>query len=698
MNTRCLLVCPSGVGHGAISVGSGIQRFYDRQGVSAKLFQPINYGKQLVKNPRCEQVSVPHMTKLISNDELDVCLEKIVANYNRAIAEHKPDIAIVVGLKTRTDTSYADRFNAGLARALGAKVILVGNHSGRDLDDLQYRVHMASKLYGGAASGRILGGIMNRWGIPRDEDGNPRHDLLHIEPEPVPTREELLAGAPILSKDVPLLGLIPWDKSLIAGRVSDVQSLLGASYIHEGAANRRRVNDIIVAARNAGNIDVLRYGTLVVTPGDRDDVVLAAAMAEMSDTPTAGLLLTGGYRPTASTMRLIEPALERGLPVLSTDLQTYDATTRIPNLSPNTPLDDIERQNAVADFMADQLDHDRLMSVVTGDIDRRLSPAAFRHGLVEKASANIQRIVLPEGDEPRTIQAAIACAERGIAKPILIGNRERIESIAQSYNLSIGDGIEVLEPEEHREDYVEQFVELRKHKGMNEVRARQLLEDNVVLGTMMLQQGHVDGLVSGAVHTTASTILPALQLIKTKPTASLVSSCFFMCLPDQVAVYADCAVNPDPTAAELADIAIQSADSARSFGIPPKVAMISYSTGTSGSGADVDKVREATRLAQEKRPDLEIDGPLQFDAATTPTVAASKAPNSPVAGQATVLVFPDLNTGNTTYKAVQRSAKVISIGPMLQGMNKPVNDLSRGALVEDIIFTIALTAIQAVED
>ena len=256
-------------------------------------------------------------------------------------------------------------------------------------------------------------------------------------------------------------------------------------------------------------------------------------------------------------------------------------------------------------------------------------------------------------------------------------------------------GVEILDPITCREKYVAPMVELRKAKGLTEVVAREQLEDNVVLATMMLEQSEVDGLVSGAVHTTANTIRPALQLIKTAPGSNLVSSIFFMLLPDQVLVYGDCAINPDPNASQLADIAIQSADSAKAFGIEPRVAMISYSTGSSGQGSDVDKVREATKIAQERRPDLIIDGPLQYDAAIMENVAKSKAPNSPVAGKATVFVFPDLNTGNTTYKAVQRSANLISIGPMLQGMRKPVNDLSRGALVDDIVYTIALTAIQA---
>jgi len=304
-------------------------------------------------------------------------------------------------------------------------------------------------------------------------------------------------------------------------------------------------------------------------------------------------------------------------------------------------------------------------------------------------------IVLPEGNEPRTVKAAVICAERGIARCVLLGNTKEIALIAKNQGVMLNDNATLCDPELIRQDYVDRLVELRRHKGMTEIIAEEQLQDNVVLGTLMLEMGHVDGLVSGAEHTTANTIRPPMQLIKTAPGCNLVSSIFFMCLPEQVLIYGDCAINPDPDAEQLADIAIQSADSASAFGIPPRVAMISYSTGGSGKGADVEKVRKATLIAREKRPDLLIDGPLQYDAAVMESVARSKAPGSTVAGQATVFIFPDLNTGNTTYKAVQRSADVISIGPMLQGMRKPVNDLSRGALVDDIVFTIALTAIQA---
>ena len=326
---------------------------------------------------------------------------------------------------------------------------------------------------------------------------------------------------------------------------------------------------------------------------------------------------------------------------------------------------------------------------------KRLSPAQFRYNLIDFARKADMRIVLPEGAEPRTVAAAAICHEKGIARCVLLATREEVEAVAKERGISLPDSLEIIDPATLVEQYVEPMCELRKSKGLTPEDARKQLQDTVVLGTMMMAQNDVDGLVSGAVHTTANTIRPALQLIKTAPGASLVSSVFFMLLPNQVLAFADCAVNPNPTPEQLADIAIQSADSAKAFGIDPKVAMISYSTINSGSGSDVDAVIEATKLAKEKRPDLAIEGPLQYDAATVPSIGKSKAPGSAVAGQATVLVFPDLNTGNCTYKAVQRSANVLSVGPLLQGLRKPVNDLSRGALIEDIVFTIALTAVQA---
>lgn len=329
--------------------------------------------------------------------------------------------------------------------------------------------------------------------------------------------------------------------------------------------------------------------------------------------------------------------------------------------------------------------------------ERKISQAEFRASLLVRAGANLKRIVLPEGTEPRTIEAAILAYERKIAIPVLLGNRKEIENVAESKNLKIPEGLEIIEVnEESGKKYIPTLVELRKAKGMTEELATSLLKDSVWLGTMMLKMGEVDGLVSGAVHSTADTVRPALQIIKTAKGVKSISSVFFMCLPSETLVYGDCAITPNPDAETLATIAAQSNDTAKAFGLPARVAMLSYSTGKSGKGDDVDLVLAALEILKKERPDILVDGPLQYDAASTESVAEKKMPGSPVAGKASVFVFPDLNSGNISYKAVQRSApNVISVGPMLQGLAKPVNDLSRGALVEDIVYTIALTAIQA---
>lgn len=343
------------------------------------------------------------------------------------------------------------------------------------------------------------------------------------------------------------------------------------------------------------------------------------------------------------------------------------------------------------------INKDVLDAYKASDRVKKLSPYAFRNQVVKIAQSAKKRIVLPEGDEPRTIEAAAICQSRGIAQCVLLGDKAKIEAVAKERGVTLPSDIEIIEPSSIADKYVAPMVERRKGK-IDEAGAKEALKDTVVLGTAMLYVGDVDGLVSGAVHTTADTIRPAFQLIKTAPEYSLVSSVFFMLLPEQVVVYGDCAVNPNPTAEQLAEIAIQSAQSAKAFGIDPKVAMISYSTMNSGSGEDVETVKSAVEIIRQRAPELKVDGPLQFDAASVPSVGKQKAPNSPVAGEANVFIFPDLNTGNTTYKAVQRNAGVISVGPMLQGLNKPVNDLSRGCLVDDIVYTIALTAIQAIGD
>lgn len=346
----------------------------------------------------------------------------------------------------------------------------------------------------------------------------------------------------------------------------------------------------------------------------------------------------------------------------------------------------------------DNINFDIIQKFLATPTTQPITPPIFKHRLIEKAKRANKKIVLPEGDEPRTIAAANICAAQGIAECILLGDKNKIQAVCAQINLKLHEKIIIIEPQTAIEKYIEPLYELRRAKGMTLEMAKTQLEDNVMLGTMMLHLGEVDGLVSGAIHSTANTIRPALQIIKTPPTAKLVSSVFFVCLPNQVLVYGDCAVNPNPTAEELADIAIQSAGSAAAFGITPKIAMLSYSTGTSGAGESVDKVRTATEIVKKLRPDLEVDGPLQYDAAISEETAEAKAPNSKVAGHATVFIMPNLDVGNVSYKTVQQSTGVVCVGPMLQGLRKPVNDLSRGCLVDDIVFTIAVTAIQALEN
>ena len=508
----------------------------------------------------------------------------------------------------------------------------------------------------------------------------------------------LPAALPIAGGDVPILGDVPYEPRLGALRLRDVQDALGLGVERDGALATTRVHNFLIAGSGVeGVIDRLRPGALVVTAGERSDIVLASGLVYLPGhafgRPAADLRqqAVAPCRGPAERSRACGPANpDHGRGHLHDRRSSGRAVARRAGGRYRT-----HGPGAVARGRAYR--YDRAAGAYRPGRAAAHASAAFRHRLVQSARAANKRIVLPEGDEPRTVQAAVICQQKGIARCVLLGDPAVIRHLAEAQGLVLPDDLEIIDPVAIRGRYVAPMCELRRAKGMLPVEAEQQLEDNVVLGTMMLALDEVDGLVSGAVHTTANTIRPAFQLIRTPPGVTTVSSVFFMLMPNEVLVYGDCAVNPDPTAEELADIAVQSADSAKAFGVEPRVAMISYSTGTSGKGADVDKVVRALALAKAKRPDLLIDGPLQYDAASVASVGKQKAPDSLVAGRATVFVFPDLNTGNTTYKAVQRSAHVVSVGPLLQGLRKPVNDLSRGALVDDIVYTIALTAIQATQ-
>ena len=703
-----ILVVPTEQRVGLTTVALGLVHALDREGIPVGFCKPISQPHASDTGPERstrlarivtsinppEPILVAEAESLLGHDKENVLLEEIISRYEQAA--QNASVVIVEGLVDTEEQPYGTHLNAKMAQGLDAKIIIVaapGRDTPRQVADT---VEVVAQAYGGIRHERMLGCILNLLDAPVDPTGHIRFDFSRAENGYNPDHEtqiikECKRRWPETFK---LVGCIPWQRELIAPRVGDIMQMIGAQILNEGQLNRR-VTHVALGAPTLLNLcQELRAGAMMIIPGDRDDLLLAVCMAAMSGTQVAGILLTGGFKPDPRVWKLCGPALDTGLPVLTINYSTLQSVLYLPYMNLEVPLDDRDRILQAVEAVASHTTLD-WQPLLTNLEERRLSPPAFRHMLVDRAHRANKRIVLPEGNEPRTIEAAIICHQRGIARCVLLGDAGRMRRLSARRGMVIPPEIEIIDPTQIHPRYIEAMVELRGDKGLNAGLADEQLHDPVVLGTMMLQLGEVDGLVSGAVHTTANTIRPALQLIKTAPGVHLVSSIFFMCLPEQVLVYGDCAINIEPTPEELADIAIQSAESAQAFGITPRVAMLSYSTGTSGSGSDVDKVKNATRIARERRPDLLIDGPLQYDAAAIKDVAQSKAPDSRVAGRATVFVFPDLNTGNTTYKAVQRSADVISIGPMLQGLRKPVNDLSRGALVEDIVFTIALTAIQA---
>lgn len=698
---KTLFLAPTRNGVGLSSTALGLTRALERQGLGVAFLKPIaqthekqtddsvHFARTVGHLPLTpEPISLSHAEELLSKGREEDLMEQVIALAQEATHSdtHAIEVLVVEGLALTERNHYAGSLNAALARNLEADTLLVSSLEGVTPAALTDELEIAAQNYRRSNGAGLAGFVLNF--APKELDfGSLMAELR--------TRSQLLA-----SGELPLLGIVSTSPHLKQVRTADIARYLGAEIINEGEMNTRRVANTVVTARSVPNMTHLFVsGALIVTPADREDVIMATALSHLSGTPLAGLIYTTGCTPEPSIQKLCEVALTSELPVMKVPTNSFETASRLATMNLRVPQDDLSRMDKMLDWVADRLDvvplGNRIRSPQTRE--RRLPPSAFRFELIGRARVANKRIVLPEGDEPRTVKAAIRCTEKGIARCVLLGSPEKVKQVAHGQGLEIPEGLEIIDPEAVRSRYIEPMVELRKSKGLTAPQAEAQLEDSVVLGTMMLAVGEVDGLVSGAVHTTANTVRPALQLIKTAPGNSLVSSVFFMLMPEQVLVYGDAAINPNPNATELAEIAIQSADSAAAFGLPVRVAMLSYSTGESGSGQDVEKVKEATALIRERRPDILVDGPLQYDAASVLSVGQSKAPGSPVAGRATVFIFPDLNTGNTTYKAVQRSAGVVAVGPMLQGLRKPVNDLSRGALVDDIVYTIALTAIQATQ-
>jgi len=701
--SHTFLLVSTGQGAGLTTVSLGLLRALDRLGIRTGFCKPIaqqyvgDYGPERstllvqkmanIKSPK--PMSLRYAESLLGADKEGDLMEEIVALYKQSARD--VDVVVVEGLIADAYTAHAAHLNAAIAQALDAEVLLVSKPD----HDLQESIDLSRHIYRDGNESTLAGIIINKIGAPSSKQEDFPYETLNDTVDVDITAEIERLSKQLSVKSSPLIGCVPWKAPLLAPRTIDIANFLGAKVIRAGDIETRRVQHIELCARTLANIhSVYQPHMLLIIPGDRDDVFIAACMAAMNGVPLAGLLLTGGFEPSPTVMKLCEQALQTGLPLMQVDTGSYQTAAKVASMPAEVAIDDEALIDRAMEHVASHLDAEWLQARCAIHRERRLSPAAFRYQLAQRAKLANKRVILPEGEEPRTILAAYKCQKRGIAQCVLLGNPEKIIHAAEAQGISI-DGIQIIDPQVVRKNYINAMVDIRSHKGLTAEMAEDELQDNVVLATMMLALDEVDGLVSGALHTTANTVRPALQLIGTSPTSQLVSSIFFMCLPEQVLVYGDCAINPDPNADQLADIAIQSADSAARFGLQPRVAMISYSTGDSGSGSGVEKVRQATALVHQRRPDILIDGPLQYDAAAITSVGKSKAPKSKVAGQANVFIFPDLNTGNTTYKAVQRSAHVVSIGPMLQGLNKPVNDLSRGANVEDIIYTIALTSIQA---
>ncbi|MCL7451722.1 MAG: phosphate acetyltransferase [Anaerolineae bacterium] len=616
---------------------------------------------------------------LLAQGKYDDLMNGIIEKY-KALQEHC-DFILCIGSDLEGEGGALEfDFNADVARNLGCPVLILSSADKRDIPTVVSAVRGTLDAFAERGT-QVLGMVVNRAALDMVSDLR------------VALREELPGDAVLFS-------VIPHHDTLASPMIREVVEQLGAEILYGGSQLDRLAYDYLIIAMHLENyLSYLSDNALLITPGDRSEVILSALQAHQSQhyPQISGILLSGGLKPAPAVARLLD-GLSAMVPILSVKTDTYDTAANVGRVRSYITADNQAKIDLSLELFEEFIDTELLLGQLSSVQVRGVTPRMFIYSLVQQAKSDKRHIVLAEGSDERILTAAEYLLGHDIVDLTLLGNPAEIREQIQRLGLELDpDSIPIIEPRQSSrcQDYAETLVELRKHKGMNLDTATDLMSDVSYYGTMMVYRGDADGMVSGAVHTTMHTIRPALQFVKTKPGFSVVSSVFFMCLEDRVLVYGDCAVNPDPTAEELSEIAVSSADTAKAFGIEPKIAMLSYSSGESGKGEDVEKVRKATRLVQDRRPELKVVGPIQYDAAVDPGVAAQKMPGSEVAGQATVFIFPDLNTGNNTYKAVQRETGAIAIGPVLQGLKKPVNDLSRGCTVKDIINTVAITAIQA---
>ncbi len=625
--------------------------------------------------------TVAEASQLISLGKDEELQEGILAKYNLIAA--KSDFVLCEGIELEGATASFDfEINVEIANNLACPVLLVAGARRKTVDELIRSI----KVYFESLAERscdLVATIVNR-----------------VDPAAINDIKNKLSTTEISNDN--LIYCIPNEENLGNPSVGEIVRLVNAEILYGESNLTRNVRSFTIAAMQLRNfLSRLEHGTLIITPGDRSDVILAClAAVESRTTPNiSGIMLTGGLVPEGPVQDVIEGFTET-VPIIAVNENTFEAAIRVEKIHASITPDNTRKITLALAVFERHVDMEVLSEKIITTTTSIVTPKMFESQLLQLARTNKQKIVLPEGENDRILKAAEILLRREVADLVLLGREEQIRERIRSLGLHL-DNATIIDPatSPDLENYAETYYQLRKEKGITKEMALDLMDDWNFFGTMMIYKGHADGMVSGAVRTTADTIRPAFQFIKTKEHCSIVSSVLLMCLNDRVLAYGDCAVNPDPTAEELAEIAISSAQTAELFGIEPKVAMLSYSSGESGKGAQVDKVRQATALAKKRAekqfPGLEIEGPIQYDAAVDMEVARTKMPNSKVAGRATVFVFPDLNTGNNTYKAVQRTAGAVAIGPILQGLKKPVNDLSRGCLIADIVNTVAITAIQA---
>ncbi len=640
----------------------------------------ISYFNLDIKYEDAYGFTLSEVIELKNSGKDDLLIDKIIEKYKNI--ESKYDVVLVEG-SDFLGKGVAIEFdlNVEIAKNLSIPTILVSSAYQKTVKEAVDNLELAVQSYA-------------------DEDVKVQAVFMNkVDPS---VYDEMTAELEKINVNDTVIGVIPLDKKLSSPSIKEVCDTIGGRVLFGEDLMDNRAEAFHVGAMQLRNyLERMQDNCLMVTPGDRADIIIGALQANASKNypSISAIVLSGGLIPEEPVMRLID-GLSNVVPIISVEDSTFMAANNIGNVKAKIRPDDTRKLELSINTFDKYVNIEALENKFKNFESDVLTPRMFQYNLVSRAKSQKKHIVLPEGSDARILEAAINLVNQEVVDITLLGKKENILLKANALNLKLDtEKIKIIDPEtsEYFEDYWKTYYEIRKHKNVSETKAQDTMTDVSYFGTMMVHKGHADGMVSGAVNTTAHTIIPSFQFIKTKPGVSTVSSVFFMCLPDHVSVFGDCAVNVNPNADQLAEIAISSAESAKAFGIEPKVALLSYSSGSSGSGEQVDKVREATEKAIALRPDLKIEGPIQYDAAVDPSVAKSKMPNSEVAGQATVLVFPDLNTGNNTYKAVQRETGAVAIGPMLQGLNKPVNDLSRGCTVDDIFNTVVITAIQAQE-